>query len=103
LAGLRAAFTPRPGSDAQPLTSAAQLLRIRIFAASYEYIPSLAPPQKSRLPGFFTSRGATFSAPKFSLPKRVLSAFRLCYYRQRSLKIFRRLRLSEELDRNSDA
>jgi hypothetical protein len=79
-----------PGAGAQPLSSAAQLLRTRLIAASFDCIASLYRSQKSRRVRIFHQHLCNFRATKiFSAQLASLRLF-LCYYRQRSLKIFRR-------------
>jgi hypothetical protein len=74
--------------DAQRLRLAAQLQRTSLIAARIEYISSHFYPQKSRPLTFFTSIGATFVRAKFFCSDVASLRLRLCYYRQRSLKIF---------------
>jgi hypothetical protein len=102
--GVRAAFDFTAGSGAQPFSSAAQLLRTRIFAASYEYIASRLRPQKSRAPRVFHHCLCNFSGIEIFSPRARALTSRLCYYRQRSLKIFFDACGSrKKLDRSFDA
>jgi hypothetical protein len=74
--------------EAQSLSSAAQVLKILLAAASFEYIPSHFCPQKRSALTFFTSPCATFVRVKFFCFEVASLRPGLCYYRQRSLKIF---------------
>jgi hypothetical protein len=90
--------------DAQLLRWTAQLLKFLIFAASFEYIPSHLRSQKSRRARFFHHHRCNFRAKKIFSSQVASLRLRLCYYRQRSLKIFSTPCGSrKKLDRRSDA
>jgi hypothetical protein len=90
--------------DAQSRSSAAQLLEILIFAASSEYIPSLRRPQKWQCARNLHHHLCNFRAQKIFSSQVASLRLRLCYYRQRSLKIFSTpCGCRKKLDRRSDA
>jgi hypothetical protein len=93
------------GFDGRATASqAAPPLRIRYFAAEVEYIVSLPCPQKQRRNRGFHQRLCNFGAQKIFSTEVASLRLRLCYYRQRSLKIFSTpCGCRKKLDRSSDA
>jgi hypothetical protein len=90
--------------DAQPRSSTAQLLENLLIAASCKYIASPQHPQKTWLAYFFHQHRCNFGLRKIFCSQVAFLPLSVCYYRQRSLKIFSTPCGSrKKLDRRSDA